>query len=368
MGSRVTAPFDRVLFIDFETAWASKPYVDAQGNPRDAYTLSKMTTEEYIRDPRFKAWGLCWKELGDEGAAIWVRRQDLPRFFASIDWSRTAVVAHNAQFDVSIMAWHYHAVPAFIFDSLSMARALRGVEVGNSLAKLAEDLGLPPKGQAVHSTDGLLDTLPFEVEVELADYCRHDVFLTEHVFADLNKDYPRRELELIDLTLKMFVRPLLELDADLLKDAIDDERVTREALLTRLGVNDKDLASNDKFAQVLASIGVEAPRKPKKPTKKTPNPVGTLYAFAKTDAHFQAMLNSDNETLAMLCEARLKVKSTMAQNARRLPLAALHATSSGTSRTTAGAMIALRRNDPRLRFCMFSAAPLLAVQRPVSAP
>jgi hypothetical protein len=294
-----------------ETAWASKPYVDAQGNPRDAYTLSKMTTEEYIRDPRFKAWGLCWKELGDEGAAIWVRRQDLPRFFASIDWSRTAVVAHNAQFDVSIMAWHYHAVPAFIFDSLSMARALRGVEVGNSLAKLAEDLGLPPKGKAVHSTDGLLDTLPFEVEVELADYCRHDVFLTEHVFADLNKDYPRRELELIDLTLKMFVRPLLELDADLLKDAIDDERATREALLTRLGVKDKDLASNDKFAQVLASIGVEAPRKPKKPTKKTPSPVGTLYAFAKSDAMFQAMLNSDNDTLSLLCEARLKVKSTL---------------------------------------------------------
>ena len=48
-------PFKRVLVIDFETAW-----------DRREYTLSKMTTEEYVRDPRFKAWGLCWKEVGED--------------------------------------------------------------------------------------------------------------------------------------------------------------------------------------------------------------------------------------------------------------------------------------------------------------
>lgn len=307
----MTAPFDRVLVCDFETAWASKPYVDAQGNQRPHYSITKMTTEEYIRDPRFKAWGMCWKELGDEGQAVWVPRQLLPKFFASIDWSRTAVLAHNAQFDVAIMAWHYGAVPAFIFDSLSMARALHGVEVGNSLKKLADRFELPPKGEAVHSTDGMLDTLPFEVELELADYCRHDVFLCEEIFKRLSVGYPRKELELIDVTLKMFVRPLLELDSDMLKDAIDDERVVREALLAKLGVKEKDLASNDKFARILEALSITPPTKPKKPTKKTPKPVGTLHAFAKTDAMFQAMLNGENETLALLCEARLKVKSTM---------------------------------------------------------
>lgn len=307
----MTAPFDRVLVCDFETAWASKPYVDAQGNPRDAYTLSKMTTEEYIRDPRFKAWGMCWKELGDEGQAVWVPRHLLPKFFSSIDWTRTAVLAHNAQFDVAIMSWHYGVVPAFIFDSLSMARALHGVEVGNSLAKLAARFELPPKGEAVHTTDGMLDTLPFEVELELADYCRHDTFLCEEIFQRLSVGYPRKELELIDVTLKMFVRPLLELDSDMLKDAIDDERVVREALLAKLNVKEKDLASNDKFARILQSLSITPPTKPKKPTKKTPKPVGTLYAFAKTDAMFQAMLNGENETVALLCEARLKVKSTM---------------------------------------------------------
>lgn len=308
----VMASFDRVIVIDFETAWASKPYRDRAGNICSAYTLKTMTTEEYLRDPRFKAWGLSWRWLDEEDAAfVWVPRSHLHRFFQSIDWSRTAVLAHNAQFDVSIMAWHYNATPAYIIDSLSIARALYGVEVGNSLAKLAERFGLPAKGQALHSTDGMLDSLPFDVELELADYCKHDGWLCAEVFARMIEGFPRKELDLIDLTLRMFVRPLLQLDASMLQDAIAEERETRESLLKRLGVTDADLASNDKFALVLQALGVDPPRKPKRPTKKTPNPVGTLFAFAKNDAMFQALLNGENENVALLCEARLKVKSTL---------------------------------------------------------
>ena len=159
----MSKPYDRILAIDFETRWSSKEY-----------TLSKMTTEEYIRDPRFKAFGACIKYFDEDGPATWVRGSELVRWFGTIDWSRTAVLAHNAQFDVSILSWIYGAEPAFIFDTLSMARALRGVEVGNSLMKLAEDFELPPKGKAVHSTDGL-EELTWDTEMELADYCKHDV-------------------------------------------------------------------------------------------------------------------------------------------------------------------------------------------------
>jgi len=301
----VSVPFDRVIVLDAETAWASKA-------PRPL-TLSKQTTEEYIRDTRFKAWGLCWKELGTEYTAPWVSRRQLPAFFASIDWSRTAVLAHNAQFDIAIMEWIYDIHPAFIFDSLSMARALYGVEVGNSLAKLAARFDLPPKGNAVYSTDGILDELPAEIETELAAYCAHDVFLCEEIFKRLVVGYPRKELELVDLTLKMFTRPLLELDSEMLTVALGEEKEIREELLTRLNVKEGDLASNEKFAAILGSIGIVAPTKPKKPTAKTPHPKGVLYAFAKTDALFQQMLNGDNEDAALLCEARLKVKSTQAR-------------------------------------------------------
>ena len=294
----MSAPYDQVLTVDFETYWNSKNY-----------TLSKLTTEEYIRGQSFKAFGMGVHVYGDGQPTRWVRGDDIPEYLSDIDWRRTAILAHNAQFDVSILSWRYGVQPAFIFDTLSMARALRGVEVGNSLAKLANDFGLPPKGRAVHSTDGLATLTP-EVEMELAEYCAHDVYLCEEIFKRLVDGYPTSELRLIDITLKMYTNPVLQLDKLMLLNAIEEEREIREGLLKRLAIDEKDLASNPKFADLLRKVGVEPPMKSKRPTVKTPNPEGQTYAFAKTDAMFQALLNGSNEDAALLCEARLKVKST----------------------------------------------------------
>ena len=282
----------KTLVLDFETRWDSKEY-----------TLGKLTTEEYIRSPKFKAFGLGWKWFGEDKKE-WVTHDDIPAWVSSIDWENTNVLAHNAQFDVSILAWVYGVRPKFILDSLSMARALRGVEVGNSLATLAEAFGLPPKGQAVHSTNGLAE-ITFEMEKELAEYCLHDVVLCEEVFKRLVKGYPKNELKLIDMTLKMFINPVLELDKEILVDAIEIERHKRESLLEKIGIEESALASNDQFAKVLERLGVVPPRKISKTTGKE------AYAFAKNDALFQALLNSDNEDIALICEARLKVKSTL---------------------------------------------------------
>jgi DNA polymerase I-like protein with 3'-5' exonuclease and polymerase domains len=293
----MSAPFDKILVIDFETRWDSKEY-----------TLSKMTTEQYVRDPRFKAFGLCYKTLDVEEDITWVSHDDIQNWVDSIDWSRTAVLAHNAQFDISILSWVYGAKPCFVFDSLSMARALRGVEAGNSLMKLADTYGLPPKGNAVHSTNGMSE-LAYEIEQELAEYCKHDVFLCEKIFENLILEveggFPLKELKLIDMTLKMFTNPVLELDEDMLNEAIIDEREKREALLAKIGIEETALASNDQFADVLLKLNIAPPKKISKTTGKE------AYAFAKNDALFQALLNSDNEDVSLICEARLKVKSTL---------------------------------------------------------
>ena len=288
----MSQPFDRIITIDFETRWSKKDY-----------TLSKLTTEEYIRDKRFTAFGLCYHEYGSDAPIEWVRGEDIPQFVSGIDWGRTAVLAHNAQFDISILEWVYGVHPTFIFDRLSMARALRGVEVGNSLAKLANDFGLPAKGTAVHSTDGLhkLDT---EIEKELAEYCKHDVFLCEEIFRRLSHEYPAKELRLIDMTLKMYTQPVLVLDPNMLTDAILEEKEKRDELLQRLGVEEAALASNPKFAALLEALGVAVPTKISKTTGQQ------TLALAKNDAMFQALLNGEREDVALLCEARLRVKST----------------------------------------------------------
>jgi DNA polymerase len=288
----MSKPYDRILCVDFETRWDSKEY-----------TLSKMTTEEYIRDPRFKAFGICVHEYGSDDPITWVRGCDIPEFVAGVDWGRTAVLAHNAQFDVSILSWRYGAAPGFIFDTLSMGRALRGVEVGNSLAKLALDFGLPGKGRAVHSTDGL-EVLSEQIEEELAEYCKHDVYLCEEIFTRFSNGYPKSELRLIDMTLKMYTNPILELDRKMLIEALTEEGERREGLLAKLGVEEAELASNPKFAALLESLGVPAPTKVSKTTGQQ------TLALAKNDALFQALLNGEREDIALLCEARLRVKST----------------------------------------------------------
>ena len=288
----MSQPYDTILTIDFETRW-----------DKADYTLSKMTTEEYIRDTKFIAFGACIHEYGTDRPTQWYGGDELHRILSTYDWTRTAVLAHNAQFDIAILEWVYGVHPCFIFDTLSMARALRGVEVGNSLAKLASDFGLPPKGTAVYSTDGLVQLTP-KIEAELAEYCTHDVHLCERIFGQLIQGYPSKELRLIDMTLRMFTNPTLVLDPDMLADALLDEKEQREALLLRLKIDESQLASNPQFAAVLNELGVPTPYKKSKTTGEQ------TLALAKTDALFQAMLNGDNEEVALLCEARLKVKST----------------------------------------------------------
>lgn len=328
-------PFNKILVLDYETRYSQKP----QEWCPDGYTLRKMTTEEYVRSPMFQDFGASIKEFKpDSAVAQWYRPDELRKVFKTYDWSKTAVVCHNAAFDASILAWHYGIQPAFIFDTLSMSRALRGTRGKNSLAALAKDFGLPDKGTAIGLSDGLYELSP-SIERLLAEYCNHDVWLCEEVFKrflmmvaspldiaraeehlyeyDFNDayhmeswDYPIKELRLIDMTLRMFTRPLLQLDSEMLVDALEEEKDTREKLLTRLGISDSDLASNDRFADILRGLGVDPPMKKKNPTAKTPNPVGFNYAFAKNDAGFLALQAHEDDNVVTLCEARLKVKST----------------------------------------------------------
>ena len=78
---------------------------------------------------------------------------------------------------------------------------------------------------------------------------------------DNTKGFPASELKLIDMTLRMFTEPVLELDKDMLDKAIDEEKEKRGALLAKVGVEESSLSSNDKFATVLRELGVEPPTK-----------------------------------------------------------------------------------------------------------
>lgn len=283
-----------LVTLDFET------YYDKE------YSLKKLTTEEYVRDLRFKAYMAGVRLF--HGHTQVVTTPDAIHNFDSF-----AVVAHHAHFDSLILSHHYNIRPKFIFCTLSMARLLYPHDKSHSLESLAKKFNLGGKTMDYISFEGVRD-LPPDLYTRVAEGCRQDVELTHQVFQKLLPQVPPEELRLIDLTVRMFTEPALTLDRPLLENYLTEIKSAKEKLLAELQVTKADLQSSEKFAGLLRSLGVEPPMKP---SPKHPNK--QIYAFAKTDEGMKQLLEDDNETVATLAAARLGQKSTIGETrAQRL--------------------------------------------------
>jgi DNA polymerase len=216
------------------------------------------------------------------------------------------VVTHNAMFDMSILNWHFDIRPKAIADTLSMARAINGIEVGNSLKKLADYYKLGVKGTEV--VDAVNLRREDFLEQQLAQYglyCVNDVDLTYDLFLTLFPMFQRVELKLIDLTIRMFTEPVLRLDESLLQQHLIEVKDRKQRLLDECGADIADLMSNQKFAEVLRGLGVEPPMKISATTGKE------ALAMAKSDEGFKALAEHPDERVQTLVAARLGNKSTL---------------------------------------------------------
>ena len=187
-----------------------------------------------------------------------------------------------------------------------MGRALHGVEVGGSLKALAERYEIGEKGTEVLNALGKRRTqfTPEELS-RYGDYCINDVNLTYKLFQLMMKKFPKQELKVIDLTLRMFIDPVLELDKDLLEEHLRETIAKKEKLLLDCAADRADLMSNDKFAELLKQNGVTPPTKISAATGKE------AWAFAKTDEDFKALAEHPNPVVQALVAARLGNKSTL---------------------------------------------------------
>ena len=284
-----------LITIDFET------YYD-----RD-FSLSKITTEEYIRSDLFEVIGVSVKINNKETEWASGTHQQIKQWLqGNFEWERGFVLAHNTLFDGAILHWRFGISPRGWLDTLCMGRALHGVEVGGSLKALTERYGLGEKGTEVLNALGKR-RLNFSEE-ELArygDYCINDVELTYKLFNILSKNFPKQELRVIDQTLRMFIDPMLELDGDMLQQHLIGIKQMKEDLLTSSGVDKAELMSNEKFAELLRLFGVEPPMKTSPATGKQ------TYAFAKSDEEFKALAEHDDTRVQTLIAARLGNKSTL---------------------------------------------------------
>jgi DNA polymerase len=290
------------------------------------YSLTKIPTEEYVRSPQFEMIGIAIKV--DDGATVWYPKPQVEKVLKGFDWSDAMVVAQNTAFDGAVLNWLYGVKPMAWFDILGMSRALYPHEKAHRLEVQAQRMGIGVKGDEVNHAKGK-HYADFSAEelARYAEYCVNDVELTYKLFnAYMGLGFPKQELKLIDMTLRMFIEPVLELDKTLLVDHLEAVKDAKEALMESVRdfmLKDADpeyvhaifsegmdgikklLMSNDKFAKVLEDYGVVPPTKVSLRTGKL------AYAFAKTDEQFKALEEHPDVRVQMLVAARLGNKTTI---------------------------------------------------------
>lgn len=312
----------QLLVLDFETRYKTS-----------VYTLKKQTTEEYVRDPRFKAHGcsIRWPN----GQIVWYTHSKLVAVFASIDWSQTTILCHNAHFDAYILATIYGHHPRMIFCTLAMANMLRPHN-RKSLDELATFFGLKNKTVPYGLFDGV-DDLPEYIDHQVGEGCCHDVWLNYEIFMRFMRGapaldlpaFPQSELEAMSLTIQMFTQPCLNIDIDR-AEALATRTIARKADMLRklaallfgkrwdnysdIEVVDemrRTLASRERFAELLTDMGVTPPMKPARGANAKPGEM--TFAFAKSDAGMKALLEGDNETVLAQIEENLANRATPSQ-------------------------------------------------------
>jgi len=305
-----------LITIDFETYYDQK------------YSLTKISTEEYVRHDRYETIGFAYK-INDE-RCVWVTgtNEHIQKVLDTLPWNNSLVLAHNTMFDGAILSWRYGVKPKGWLDTMSMGRALHGVDQSVSLASMALRYGVGEKGTEVMNAVGVgREFFSPDALAKYGAYCRNDVELTYNIFQMMmHAGFPKGELKLIDLTLSMFIHPVLKLDTEALKahlvDTVAQKKAHLVSALQAVGKQDlavkhilgdeetqaevrKTLMSNVQFAAMLKGLDVEAP------TKISPTTGKLTLALAKNDEAFKELLEHEDPRVQALCAARIGTKSTL---------------------------------------------------------
>lgn len=314
------------IFLDFETYWS----VD--------HTLTKMSPTEYVMHPETEIISVSIKE-GAEPTYVLFGEAIIREHLHSMDWSNAMAIGHNMSgFDAMILTTRLGVHPKMYGCTAAMARGkysktsvnLGGKAlIGVSLKKMAAELRLGKKLdlEATNTKGKHLRDFSSGELVSMAEYNKVDTDLCAALFTVLARGFPKAELVQIDMTTRMLVNPVFEVDYPMVNLALATVKAEkRESLLNlakALGIADyaaatldsgipieeqirTELASSKKFGDLLLKLGVEVPMKvsPTNPEKMTP-------ALAKTDEAFIKLQDHPNKLVSAAATARLEVKSTI---------------------------------------------------------
>jgi DNA polymerase len=291
-----------LLTMDFETYWDQD------------YTLSKRSewpTVKYVLSDKFEATGLGAR---GRGRSIFFAPEHIQ---SSIDnlkikfgehLEELVVVVQNSFFDMLIFLHHYGLRPKYILDTKQLASFIEA-RASHSLRDMAEDYGLPAKGDTKQFKGLRWSKMSFEQQEELRRYCQNDVELTETLVKRMLPmiTNPELELPLMNHTTQLFLQKNLRFDFELADEIKAKMEVQADEVAKELGHTRDEISGNKSF---LALMKKALPPKEQVPMKmgggKKPK---LIPAFAKDDEGMKALLDHSVDAVRKLAEARLAVKS-----------------------------------------------------------
>lgn len=334
--------WSRLVSLDFET------YFD------DDYTLRKLSTSEYIRDPRFKAQCLGIK-IGHKPTRLYYGPAKIKAALKAIPWQTHSLLCHHTQFDGFILSHHYGIQPKKNYCTLSMARGLHSQDIGAGLDEVARYYGGRGKIEGVLELTKGVQTWDAALSKRVGGYCAQDVDEMFRIFQLMLPKMPRDEIDLIDITIRMFNDPVFLVDIprvereharelaakkELLLSVIGDKsELARQIALIALDEKLRtkkafagwtaeeilleqaraQIGSSERFAELLRDEGVDPPRKISPAWIKADEARRAeieeadkkyVYAFSQTDLGFIELMEHESQRVRDLVDTRISVKST----------------------------------------------------------
>ena len=285
-----------VLMIDFEC------YFDAK------YSITKMSTIEYITDKQFEFTGVghavspnfhaCFSH-GVAGAIGGLQT----RYGDNLE--RITCSFKNARFDATILQEKFGIVPPYIVDVDDLARHYDS-KMRHDLATMCKLFKIGDKGDTMQFKGLHLADMTPDVKEKLEEYCKNDINKQCKLFKILMKllTCPELELPLARHTLGLYLNPRLQFDFSLADEIFPEMEEILNRIIDASGQTKKLLGSRIAIIPALQALLPEGEKVPMKMGKKEMIP-----ALAKDDEGMQELLGHESEAVRKFCEARIAIKS-----------------------------------------------------------
>jgi hypothetical protein len=309
-----------VVVLDFET------YFDTE------YSMRKMSTIEYVMDERFETLGVGVHEQTQPyqecdpywrgGNAVDQILLYLKREYGN-DLDRCTLVAQNAGFECTVLAFRYGIKPRYVVDILGLARHFDARQ-NNDLDALCKRHRLPPKGDTKEFTGwthrtrlvprtakqrrsntppSLRPRITETREEKIADYCCNDVAREWDLFQVFMPllSRPEMELRVMQHTMNQLTTPKLAVDYELGTDLVKKMEGRIDELIAATGHTRAEISGRMSFEKLFR----EACSAIKETVPLKVNASGTyILALAKDDPQRERFEQHPDPTIRGLVQAK----------------------------------------------------------------